>query len=448
MSSSPVGPGGDDRGAAAALADVAATSHGRIMGAVIALVQDWQVAEDSVQDAYERALSVWSRDGVPDNPAGWIVTVARRRSIDRFRRESRHQAAVRRYVAEVGRGVLAEAAGGPGPGPDAQPGPDADDESPIGDDRLRLIFTCTHPALPLASRVALTLRTVLGLDVARIASLLVQTEAATQKRLVRARAKIGHAAIPYRVPAREELPERLHGVLAVVYLLFATGYNSPDDPGSTQLRGEAIRLARLLVDLLGAAEVDPSEAEGLLGLLLAQESRHRARTDAAGARILLADQDRRSWDRRQILEASRLVEGVLRRAAHRRQPVGTYTLQAAIALEHSRPEDPRDTDWGRISRWHRVLSRIDPSPNQQMAAAVALGHAERPEAGLQALQDLADQKGVTSTGSWHACRGHLLECDGRPAEAAAAYRRAGELTDSPPDREQLLRRAASCAPEG
>lgn len=413
------GPASDDPTVAAALARAVAADHGRITAAVIAVVGDWQVAEDAVQDACERALGTWGRDGIPANPAGWLVTTARRRGIDALRRSGTREAAARRHAEAVERGVLTG---------------EAADPDPIGDDRLRLVLTCAHPALPLESRVTLTLRTVLGWTPAQIARAFLTSEAAVSKRLVRARAKIAHAGIPYRVPAPEDLPARIDGVLAVVYLVFTTGYADAERAG---LMTEAVRLARLVRDLLDPAAPQRFEASGLLALVLVQGSRQRARVDAGGRPVRMEDQDRTCWDHAAIAEAEALVQEATQHAAHARQPVGRYTLQAAIALEHVRPSAAGGTDWRRIAALHAVLNRLDDVPAQRLAWAVATGRAHGPERGLAVLEGFPAGEDLHL---FHAVRAELLEAAGRLTQARDAYARAADLAPSEPERTALSAR--------
>ncbi|GAB7191517.1 RNA polymerase sigma factor [Kineococcus sp. NUM-3379] len=388
--------------------------HARIAAAVIAAVGDWQVAEDALQDACERALTCWERDGVPDRPAGWLVTTARRRGIDLLRRAGGRESTSQRYAVAVERGLLVR-----------------DAEHEIGDDRLRLVLTCAHPALPLEARVALTLRTVLGWTPERIARSFLTTEAAVAKRLVRARAKISHAGIPYRVPSREDLPGRIDGVLGVVYLLFTTGYADAD---RTDLAEEALRLGRLVRELLGPEAPERYEASGLLALMLAQHSRRRARSGPGGVAVLLDRQDRSLWDRDAITEAQQLVAGVLQHAAHRRRPVGPYTLQAAIALEHVRPPDAAGTDWVRIAQLHALLDRVAGSPAQRIAWAVAAGRAHGPHRGLEVLDGVRHGEDLFL---YHAARADLLEAAGQDAAALGAYARAVALAPGEAERAAL-----------
>jgi RNA polymerase sigma-70 factor, ECF subfamily len=402
---------------AATLAEVVATDHARIMAAVIATVRDWQVAEDAVQDACERALTAWTHGAVPANPAGWLVTTARRRGIDLLRRSGGRDATLQRYGTAVDRGLLAPAL-----------------EPEIGDDRLRLVLTCAHPALPLDARVALTLRTVLGWTPADIARSFLTTEVAVQKRLVRARAKIARAGIPYRLPSPEDLPDRIDGVLGVVYLLFTTGYAGIE---RAELMTEALRLGRLVRELLDPAVPEQLEASGLLALMLAQHSRQRARFGATGEIVLLDRQDRSLWDRGAIAEAEAKVDEVLQHAAHRRQPVGRYTLQAAIALEHVRPRTASETDWGRIARLHELLNRLDDVPAQRIAWAVAAGRAYGPGRGLEIIDEVRTGE---NNYLFHAARADLLQAAGHDAAARVAYASAAVLAPGGTERAALTER--------
>lgn len=406
---------------AAALGRAVAVDHARITAAVIAVVGDWQAAEDAVQDACERALGTWGRDGIPANPAGWLVTTARRRGIDALRRSGTRESTARRFAEEAERSIATA---------DSDGGADQ-----IGDDRLRLVLTCVHPALALEARVTLTLRTVLGWTPAQIARAFLTSEAAVSKRLVRARAKIAHAGIPYRVPAPEDLPARIDGVLAVVYLVFTTGYA---DRERQDLIPEAVRLARLVRDLLDPSGPERFEATGLLALLLVQGSRQRARTDADGRPVPMQEQDRAAWDHAAIAEAEELLGEVTQRAAHDRRPVGRYTLQAAIAVEHGRACEAGGPDWARLASLHALLNRLDDVPAQRLAWAVAAGRAHGPARGLEVLDGLVDGRELHL---FHAVRADLLEASGRTRAAQAAYTRAAELAPDGAERDAFLARA-------
>jgi RNA polymerase sigma-70 factor (ECF subfamily) len=462
----------DRREGAAALTSTVAADHARIIAAVIRSVGDWQLAEDALQDAYERALSAWSRDGVPTNPAGWLVTTARRRAIDLLRRAGTQDAATRRLAIELGlresngRTVRVPPNGAGSQQPGLADGAEADDLGPVAtgggstardpfqelgadsgagfdDDRLRLIFTCAHPALPMEARVALTLRTVLGRPVAEIGRLFYTSEQAMQKRLVRARAKIAHAGIPYRVPTTRELPERMGGVLTVLYLLFTAGYSSPEpDDAHDALCMDAIGLVRTVLSLLPADAPEQLEASGLLALMSTQQARRRARF-RDGVAVTMPEQDRTLWDRDAIAEAQHVLDRTLTRASHERMPVGPYVLQAAIALEHARPAEAADTDWVRITQLHRTLAAVAPSPSGTLARAVAEGHAHGPAAGLALLDGL---DGLTESHLFHAVRGGLLEQSGDRDAARAAFLRAASTAPSAAECADLLRRADEVGP--
>jgi RNA polymerase sigma-70 factor, ECF subfamily len=376
---------------------------------------DFELAEEAVQEAFVAALERWPRDGVPENPAAWIMRVARNRAIDRLRRE---RVLVTKLAELEALGV----------GHDE--GPHEPEGVELPDDRLRLVVTCCHPALAPESRVALTLRTLGGLTTAEIAHAFLVSEPAMARRLVRARRKIRDAGIPYEVPDAERLPERLAGVLATLYLIFNEGYlaTSADALVRRELCAEAIRLTRVLRALLpGEAEV-----EGLLALMLLQDARRAARLDERGAMVLLADQDRSRWDRAQIAEGLALVA-----RAMDRPEVGPYALQAAIAAEHDRAERAEDTDWMTILALYDLLVRARRSPVVALNRAVALAMARGAGPGLAALDAV---KGLDGYHLLHAARADLLRRLGRREEAAAAYRRARELTLNPVEREFLDRR--------
>jgi len=408
---------------------------GQVVATLIAVTGDWDLAEECAQDAFARALGAWERDGVPARPGAWLTTTARNRAIDVLRRRSSESAKLREAA-------LLEPAGRPGGDlPDA----DGDD---IGDERLRLIFTCCHPALPLEARVALTLRTLAGLTTAEIARALLVAEPAMAQRIVRAKRKIRNAAIPYRVPPANLLPERTAGVLAVLYLLFNEGYSatSGTDMIRAELCAEAIRLARLLTRLLPG---EP-EAAGLLALMLLQDSRREARTDAAsGDLVTLEDQDRGRWDRAEIEDGQRVLQGALQAG----RP-GPYQLQAVIAACHAGAERAADTDWAVIARVYGQLGRISPSPVVELNRAVAVGMAQGPEAGLALLDALAAGGALAGYHLLPAARADLLRRCGRRPEAADAYREAlalGGGTDA--ERRFLTRRLAevsadASAPDG
>jgi RNA polymerase sigma-70 factor, ECF subfamily len=368
-----------------------------------------------VQEAFVVALERWPRDGTPDNPGAWITRVARNKAVDRLRRERTLQ--VKKEVLE-GLERLA---------PTSEEIED-EVEPELPDDRLRLIFTCCHPALRPQARVALTLRTLGGLTTAEIASAFLTTEATMAQRLVRAKAKIRDAGIPYEVPSAEQLPERLTSVLATLYLIFNEGYfaSGSDALIRTELADEAIRLARVLVETLPG---DP-EASALLALMLLQHSRRDARLDEAGEMVLLDDQDRSLWDRVQIEEGLSLIESLT-------GVVGPYSIQARIAAEHARAERAEETDWRRIGLLYGQLRRIQPSPVIELNRAIAVAMDQGPEAGL-ALIDAID--GLDRYAPFHVSRADLLQRLGRDEEAVDAYRRGLELSTNPVQRAFLERR--------
>jgi RNA polymerase sigma-70 factor (ECF subfamily) len=367
------------------------------------------------------AIQVWPERGVPDNPGAWITTTARNKAIDRLRRERRGTEKLEELQALE-----------PPPGDEPEP----PEEAPvIPDDRLRLIFTCCHPALALEARVALTLRTLGGLTTPEIARAFLVSEPAMAQRLVRAKRKIKAANIPYVVPADHDLPDRLASVLASLYLIFNEGYSATSDEALVrrELSGEAIRLAGTLAKLMP----DEPEVLGLLALMLLQDSRRDARTGPGGELVLLEDQDRSRWDRREIETGI----GLLERAA-RLGPAGSYVLQAAIAAEHARAESPEQTDWPRIAALYALLVRVQPSPVVELNRAVAVAMVEGPERGLEMLDEpgLGDQ--LAGYHLFWSARGDLLRRTGRTDGAGEAYGRALELATNPVERRFLERRLA------
>jgi RNA polymerase sigma-70 factor, ECF subfamily len=391
-----------------------------VLATLIRQAGDFQLAEDAVQDAFEAAVTAWRRDGVPDNPGAWITTTARRRAIDRLRR-NRSVADRAERLAELTRlGAQEEA-------------PAMDDESSIVDDRLRLIFTCCHPALAMPARVALTLRALGGMTTGEIARAFLVAEPTMGKRIVRAKRKIAEAHIPYRVPADDELPDRLRGVLRVVYLIFNEGYAATggDRLVREELCDEAIRLGELLCRLMP----DDSEVWGLSALMLLHDARRDARVDASGRYLPIDAQDRSLWDQGRIREGLARLE----RAVRMRHP-GQYQLQAAItALEIQEP-DGEATHWAQIAELYGALARLNPSPVVELNRAVAVGLASGPAAGLALLEPLLGESALERYQPLHAAHAELLRRAGDTAGAASAYERAIALTANAVERAELERR--------
>ena len=383
-----------------------------------------------MQDAFIAALEIWPERGVPANPGAWITTTARNRAIDRLRRRRRLRAKTEELARESA--IEAELAA-IAPGGDPEMGTDVD--LAIPDDRLRLIFTCCHPALPMEARVALTLRTLGGLSTPEIARAFLVPEPTLAQRLVRAKRKIRDAGIPYRVPPRELLPERLDGVLKVLYLVYNEGYSatSGDALVRRELSAEAIRLTRVVVSLLP----DEPEAIGLLALMLLHDARREARVDANGDLVLLEDQDRSRWETGRIAEGQALV----RSALELRRP-GPYQIQAAIAALHDEAPSWAATDWGQIVELYRSLLVVDPSPVVELNLGVAVAMADGPAVGLAMIDGTAMDGALEEYPYYHSARGDLLRRLERWSEAAVAYRRAAELTTNRAERAFLERRLA------
>ncbi|MFG2373004.1 RNA polymerase sigma factor [Streptomyces sp. NPDC048504] len=397
---------------------------GQVVATLIRVTGDWDLAEECAQDAFTQALDRWRRDGIPRRPGAWLTTTARNRALDVLRREA-VGAAKLREVAVLGRDE----------GP-YDPEYDGDD-SGVEDDRLRLVFTCCHPALPIEARVALTLRTLAGLTTPEIARAFLVPEATMAQRLVRAKKKIRNAGIPYRVPPAHLLPERTTGVLGVVYLLFNEGYaaTSGAELVRTNLCAEAIRLARVLSRLMP----DEPEVLGLLALLLLHDARRGTRVDASGELVTLEDQDRTAWDRAEVDEGAALLETALRRG----RP-GPYQIQAAIAACHTTAPTAEDTDWADIAGLYGELERFVPSAVVRLNRAVAVGMAQRPDVGLELVDELERSGELADYHLLPATRADLLRRSGRTAEAAVAYERALELVENAAERRFLEKRLAEC----
>ncbi len=384
---------------------------GQVVATLIGVTGDWDLAEECAQDAFAAALTTWPRDGVPNRPGAWLTTTARNRAYERLRRDTTGAAKLRDVA------VLARDADAPPP-------------NEIVDERLRLIFTCCHPALPFEARVALTLRALTGLTTGEIARAFLTAEPTMAQRLVRAKRKITEAGIPYRVPSAEVLPQRLHAVLAVLYLIFNQGYDEED--GRRELTAEAIYLARVLVELL------PEEAEprGLLALMLLVESRRAVRIEA-GELITLEHQDRSRWDSSLIDEGVALLDAAL---AMRRS--GPYQVQAAIAACHATAPDAASTDWDQIATLYVELARIAPSPVIELNRAVAVAMAGDVTAGLALVDDLAASDQLVGYHLLPATRADLLRRDGRVVAARAAYEEALQLAPTEVERRYLSKRLA------
>ncbi|MGE4163087.1 MAG: RNA polymerase sigma factor [Vicinamibacterales bacterium] len=391
----------------------------RVLATLIRLLGDFDVAEEALHDAFRAALETWPREGIPGNPRAWLVSAGRFKAIDGLRRRARFDQ-LDETAAAATLGVEDEA---------AWADPDA-----VGDDRLRLIFTCCHPALAPDARVALTLREVCGLTTEEVAQAFLLPAPTLAQRIVRAKAKIRAARIPYEVPARADLPARLDAVLRCVYLVFNEGYDASSGDALTRhdLSAEAIRLGRLLAALLPEPEV-----KGLLALMLLQDSRRAARTSPGGDLVLLDQQDRSLWDRGQIAEGVRLVDAAL---ASRRP--GPYTIQAAVAALHAQAPSAEDTDWMEIVGLYDVLLRLEPSPVVELNRAVAVAMRDGPAAGLALIDAILDRGDLRDYRLAHGARGELCRRLGRTAEARTALERALTLTRQEPERRLLQARLA------
>ena len=389
----------------------------RVLATLIRLLGDFDLAEEALQDAFATALEQWPRDGVPANPRAWLVSAGRFKAIDALRRRTRFDAAATALADQLDADSRATARW---------------EYEDVPDDDLRLIFTCCHPALPPDARVALTLREVCGLTTEEIARAFLTAPATVAQRIVRAKSKIRNAGIPYQVPSRIDLPERLDTVLQVIYLVFNEGYSASAGASLTRadLSGEAIRLGRLLVALL-----PEPEAAGLLALMLLHESRRVARASPTGDLILLDDQDRSLWSRDQIAEGSALVETALSSGRS-----GPYAVQAAIAAVHAQAPNPAATDWARIVGLYDVLAVTNPSPVIELNRAVAVAMRDGPAAGLVLIDAILDRGDLADYYLAHSARADLCRRLGRTAEARTSYQRALALTRQEPERRFLERR--------
>ena len=398
------------------------TDSRRVLATLIRLLGDFDLAEEALHDAFTVAMEQWPRDGVPANPRAWLISAGRFKAIDGLRRRARFDAA----VAELAKRLEAETMT-----------PAESDGQAVGDDRLRLIFTCCHPALRPDAQVALTLREVCGLTTEEIARAFLTSAPTIAKRIVRAKAKIRDAHIPYELPSRADLPSRLDTVLEVIYLVFTEGYSASFGASLTRpdISGEAIRLGRLLVELLSEAE-----AVGLLALMLLHESRRAARTSPNGELVLLDDQDRSQWNREQIAEGLSLVESAM---STRR--VGPYTLQAAIAAVHAEAASAAATDWGQIIGLYDVLARANPSPVVELNRAIAVAMRDGPSAGLALIDAILLRGDLRDYHLAHSARADMYRRLGRAEEARAAYKQALSLARQEPVRRFLDRRLRELA---
>jgi RNA polymerase sigma-70 factor (ECF subfamily) len=397
------------------------SESGRVLATLVRLLGDLDLAEESMHEAFAAALESWTQTGIPDRPRPWLVSTARFKAIDAMRRRARFDGAQRDLLAYM------ESRVNLAPG-----GNEEIEDEEIEDDRLRLIFTCCHPALTPEGQVALTLREVCGLTTEEIARAFLVTPATLAQRIVRAKAKIREASIPYEVPAPHELPERLDAALQVIYLVFNEGYSAAAGAEVTraELTGEAIRLGRLLTELQPEPEVI-----GLLSLMLLQESRRAARTSPTGELILLANQDRALWNRDQIAEGVGLVEKALKS-----RRFGAYTLQAAIAAVHAEAESAPATDWRQIVALYNQLVRIQPSPVAYLNRAVAIDMCDGPEAGLAQVDALLEHGELANYHLAHSARADMYRRLGRIAEARSSYEKALALTQQEPERQFLQER--------
>lgn len=393
------------------------TESRQVLATLIRLLGDFETAEEALHEAFAVAVEQWARDGIPANPRAWLVSTGRFKAIDGIRRRTRHDAALEELTKQLETSTS---------------DPDEWDNERVEDDRLRLIFTCCHPAIASEAQVAMTLREVCGLTTEEIARAFLTKPATIAQRIVRAKTKIREARIPYEVPLEKELPDRLDAVLRVIYLVFNEGYSASSGDSLTRhdLSGEAIRLGRILIELLPEAE-----AIGLLGLMLLQDSRRAARTTPAGDLILLEDQDRSLWNRGQITEGVSLVQRALSAGQ-----VGPYTIQAAIASVHAQAPTSAATDWAQIVQLYDMLMQSNPSPVVELNRAVAVAMRNNPLAGLELVDTILARGDLGSYHLAHAARADLCRRLGQTAEARSSYQRALDLTQQEPERRFLERR--------
>lgn len=393
------------------------TESRQVLATLIRLLGDFETAEEALHEAFAVAVEQWARDGIPANPRAWLVSTGRFKAIDGIRRRTRHDAALDELTKQLETSTS---------------DPDKWDDERVEDDRLRLIFTCCHPAIASEAQVAMTLREVCGLTTEEIARAFLTKPATIAQRIVRAKTKIREARIPYEVPLEKELQDRLDAVLRVIYLVFNEGYSASSGDSLTRhdLSGEAIRLGRILIELLPEAE-----AIGLLGLMLLQDSRRAARTTPAGDLILLEDQDRSLWNRGQITEGVSLVQRALSAGQ-----VGPYTIQAAIASVHAQAPTSAATDWAQIVQLYDMLMQSNPSPVVELNRAVAVAMRNNPLAGLELVDAILARGDLGSYHLAHAARADLCRRLGQTAEARSSYQRALDLTQQEPERRFLERR--------
>ena len=404
------------------------SESGRVLATLVRLLGDLDLAEESMHEAFAAAMESWPRTGIPEKPRPWLISTARFKAIDAIRRRARFDAAQTDLVAHM----------------ESRVSDTPVEEEEIEDDRLRLIFTCCHPALPPEGQVALTLREICGLTTEEIARAFLVTPAALAQRVVRAKTKIRETRIPYEVPSPRELPRRMDAVLQVIYLVFNEGYSAAAGAEVTrgELTGEAIRLGRLLTELHAEPEAMGPEVMGLLALMLLQESRRAARTSPAGELILLENQDRSLWNQGQIAEGVALVERALKS-----RRFGPYTLQAAIAAVHAEAESTAATDWRQIVALYDQLVRMQPSPVVYLNRAVAIAMRDGPEAGLAEIDAVLGQGELANYYLAHAARADMCRRLGRIPEARASYERALGLTQQEPERRVLRERIRQLAAE-